>query len=136
MEVAAFLGGLATGTVVGWFGHILTKRRTRDDRRIAHQIEALTKSLEVFNARVNFVIAVNLKVPGWRDLRQKYLELYRVYPYADPTHLADPDALAAYFEIAETPQSDPRNAGWAKEVDKHRHAVIKSLERKRADLLK
>lgn len=134
VEFVAFLVGLASGTILGWFGHVLTKMRTREDRRIAHQIDALTKSLEVFNARVDYVIAANLKTPGWQDLRRKYVNLYYVHPYADPTHLADTEVWESYFEFAETP--GPRGTAWAKDVEILRYRVVKSLEQKRADLLK
>ncbi|MEP6469940.1 MAG: LapA family protein, partial [Chloroflexota bacterium] len=132
--LVAFLIGLASGTILGWFVHVLAKMRTREDRRIAHQINALDKSLEVLNARVDYVIAVNLRSPGWRELHKKYLDLYRVYPYADPTHLADAAVLDAYFTVAET--AGERDKAWAKEVDKHRYLVIASLKEKRADLVR
>jgi hypothetical protein len=134
MELQAFLIGLASGTILGWFLHVLEKRRTRENRRIAHEVDALAKSLEVFNARVDYVLAVNQNQRGWREKYDKYLDLYRVYPYADPTHLADPEVWAAYFEVAETP--GVRDRAWAKEVDGHRYAVIKSLEENRAALLR
>lgn len=136
MEGLAFLAGLASGTILGWYGHVLTKMRTREDRRVTHQIDAYTKALEVFNARVDYVLAVNLRTPGWQDKRQKYLDLYRVYPYADPTHLADPEVWRAYFDLAETPATDKRDEAWAKQVDKARYAVIASLKEKRDALLK
>lgn len=136
MEGIAFLAGLAAGTILGWYGHVLTKMRTREDRRVTHQIDDLTKSLEVFNARVDYVVAVNLHEPGWRDKQRKYLDLYRVNPHADPTHLADPDVWSAYFDLAETPATEKRGPAWAKEVDKARYAVIESLKEKRAALLR
>ncbi len=111
MDGGAFLLGLvsslAVGGVLGWFGHVLAARQSKEERKVVGAIEVLDRCAEVFNARVKYVIAYNRKAPGYREMREDYADVKRRFRYADPeVLLVGTDAWNAWMTAERAARED------------------------------
>jgi len=78
------LSALIVGVIVGWFGHVLAGRRSKADRRVLDETDQIERCMDVFSARVKYVIAYHRKAPQYGQIKEEYLGLKRIYRWADP----------------------------------------------------
>jgi hypothetical protein len=79
-----FLLGLASGLVVGWFGHRLSIARSKAERRIEDETARIEHCAEIFAARVAYVVAWHRKDSKTRELKARREDLERRYPQEKP----------------------------------------------------
>jgi hypothetical protein len=146
MDPVTFSLGVASGLIVGgvggWFGHVLTIRRTKQDRRLEDTLAALDLCVDVFNARVAFVLAAAF---GGRDLirteKQEYMDLWHKHWRARPEDLVPPSTWEVWMEAEDAAKSkdtpwEDRTRDLQKQIKNAQITVLDWLKDERARLLK
>jgi hypothetical protein len=142
MDPVVFSLGVASGLIVGgvggWFGHSLTMRRTKQDRRLSDQIASLGLAMEIFNARVDYVHSAAF-VGGAHSAQanERYLDLWRKQWHARPELLVAPDMWEVWMRAERGAQdkSVPRHDR-SEQIKDARITILDWLKDERARLLK
>ena len=129
--------GLVVGFLTGWFGHVLSTRRTDATRRTDQQVLTLDRCSEIFGARARYVLAATSGSPSRADDQSAYMDVWRRWAYARPEVVLDATSEWTNYTAAEHRGGDSALpvAGRMTDLASTSEAVLELLGRRRRTLL-
>lgn len=132
-------GGLVVGLALGWFGHVLSNRRTKNERAVADATELWDRCTEVASARIAYVLAYHRRLSNHRELKQAHEDVKRRFRWADPqVILKGTSQWEAYYTAERSALTDdhiPKKEHISR-IDAAGYALLEEIGRRRADARK
>jgi hypothetical protein len=138
-EAASLLAGLVVGLLIGWFGHVLSIRRTKSERAIADATELWDRCADIATARAQYILAYHRRAPNAQHLNEEHRSLKRRYRWADPEVILKGTPEWEAYHAAEVAARTDKAADLKsriKVVEQTSYALLQTIGERRADARK